>query len=47
MHSDIEQGDPSSTNVNPAGIIEQNITIENDMIIDQMFWDMCWGQLIH
>ena len=37
MLFDIEQGDPSSTNVNPAGIIEQNITIENDMIIDQMF----------
>ena len=35
MYSDIEPGDPSSTNLVPTGIIEQNLTIENEMIIDQ------------
>ena len=34
MHSDIEQGDPSSTNFDCTGIIEQNLSIENDMISD-------------
>ena len=33
MHSDIDKGEPSLTNNVPTGIIEQNLTIENDMII--------------
>ena len=41
MHSDIEQGDPSSTNIVPTGIIEQNLTIENDMITDQNKIEIC------
>ena len=34
MLFDIEQGDPSSTNGDSTSIIEQNISIENDMISD-------------
>ena len=45
MHSAIEQGDPSSTNVDPTAFIEQTLTIENDMIFDQKKLRYVWRSI--